>query len=411
MRATACIGAVFGDECKGRMVDVFSHAPHTLVVRYNGGAQASHTVTRSDGTRHAFSHFGAGSFNGMTTYLSSYFIANPFLWQMERDALLKLGLRPSLLVSPVARVTTPYDMLINTELEKSRGNSRHGSCGYGINETVERDLTEYSLLVRDLRDDLRGRLRVIRSEYVPVRLKALGITKFSDEFLQLIDNQQVLESYLKFSGEFLAGTSDLRDHEIGDLRHSWDNVVFEGAQGLLLDEDNTEFHPHLTRSKCGLANINSICAKAGIKELQAVYITRAYATRHGDGPFPTWDKSLSYEDRTNKPNPNQGAMRFGKFNLDLLMKAVQADLQKAPNLEVTHSLAMTCLDQVSEQVSYVHNGVEQSIDKSRLPTLAACAINAKCVYLSSSQTGPVVGRAAARHRGVRTAHTPQGAFA
>ena len=71
------IGANFGDEGKGLMTDYFSQKPNSIVVCSNGGAQRGHTVTTSDGIRHVFHHFGSGTFNHASTYLSEDFIVNP----------------------------------------------------------------------------------------------------------------------------------------------------------------------------------------------------------------------------------------------------------------------------------------------------------------------------------------------
>ena len=140
MNVTAVIGANFGDEGKGLMTDYFSDKK-TVVVRHNGGAQAGHTVVTPDGIRHVFSHFGSGTLAGAATFLGPRFIINPLLWKKELGILKKMGFDPKVFYAG-GLVTTPYDMLINEEIERSRGDGRHGSCGVGINETVTRHYSE-----------------------------------------------------------------------------------------------------------------------------------------------------------------------------------------------------------------------------------------------------------------------------
>src|SRR5260370_26170356 len=113
-RAQAVIGAGYGDEGKGLLTDALAAevGPDTLVVRYNGGAQAGHTVQAPDGRRHVFHHVGSGSFVGAPTYLSRYFVVNPLFFAGEVAELAAVGLTPKNCIHPDARVTTPYDLTI-----------------------------------------------------------------------------------------------------------------------------------------------------------------------------------------------------------------------------------------------------------------------------------------------------------
>src|ERR1017187_3423727 len=127
MRAYAVIGANYGDEGKGLLTDYLvnrENAPgcgsdDTLVVRFNGGSQAGHTVVTPDGRRHVFSHFGSGSFSsgdmkGAATLLSRFFIVNPMIFKRERCELeLKGPVNLEINIDMRAPVTTPFEMLIN----------------------------------------------------------------------------------------------------------------------------------------------------------------------------------------------------------------------------------------------------------------------------------------------------------
>ena len=125
------IGANFGDEGKGLMTDYFcsnfDKNEKVLNVRFNGTCQAGHTVVKGE-KRHIFSHFGAGSFNeNVVTFLTSDFYVNPILFNSEYEKLVKLGVKPIVIVDSNAPVITFYDMLYNRVIETSRGKDRHGS--------------------------------------------------------------------------------------------------------------------------------------------------------------------------------------------------------------------------------------------------------------------------------------------
>lgn len=113
--ATVVIGANWGDEAKGKMVDYFASLASgpTVVVRHNGGAQAGHTVLTPDDKRHVFSHFGSGTLAGAATYLARHFVCNPLVFWKESRELIALGAAPVMAADPRCFVTTPYDMLIN----------------------------------------------------------------------------------------------------------------------------------------------------------------------------------------------------------------------------------------------------------------------------------------------------------
>ena len=128
-RIQVVIGANYGDEGKGLMTDYFAAShPEGLVVRFNGGAQAGHTVQLQDGRRHVFGHAGAGTFAGLPTFLSSFFVVNPMLFNREMRVLKNLCCSPILFADRGCAVTTPYDMLINQIAEAFRGEIGRASC-------------------------------------------------------------------------------------------------------------------------------------------------------------------------------------------------------------------------------------------------------------------------------------------
>ena len=360
--ARVVIGAQFGDEGKGQTVagEAAAAGSDGIVVRYNGGAQAGHTVIAPDGRRHVFSHVGSGAFSGAATFLSRWFVSHPILFLKEQAALATLEVKPVVLVDPASPVTTPYDMLINQIVERARGHGRHGSCGVGFGETLERNLTPpYALTVGDLADPaLADRLDAIRRDYAPARLNRLGYGAAYLENSDLFQSEAVLAHFVEDVSHFLEAVT------VCDARTATQDrtLIFEGAQGLWLDQDRG-FFPYVTRSNTGLRNVLELAGELGLKRLEVSYITRAYLTRHGAGPLPHELPDKPYpgvEDATNRPNTYQGALRFGWLDLDELERALVADLADArrfPTLTVSARLMVTCLDQLGDApMIYHHQG-------------------------------------------------------
>ena len=362
--AHAVIGANYGDEGKGLMTDhhVAPAGAGGIVVRFNGGAQAGHTVTTPDGRRHVFSHFGSGALAGAATFLSRHVVCHPTLFFKEADVLGRAGLAalPPVIVDDRAPVSTLYDIFINQVTERHRGAGRHGSCGMGFGETVERNLDpEFALTVADLGRGagyLLHRLAAIRDGWVPRRLAALGIPARDADSAGRLAGDAALQRCAHDALQFRRAIRHGRPDVLAQFRQA----VFEGAQGLLLDQDRGAF-PFVTRSHTGVRNALDVAAEAGIERLDVTYVTRAYLTRHGAGPLAGELPRKPYagiEDRTNVPNEFQGLLRFAHLDLDLLARTIHTDFADAlgrPGIAATLNVAVTCLDQVGQAVTYVED--------------------------------------------------------
>lgn len=368
------IGANFGDEGKGLMTDYFaSQDENALVVRFNGGAQAGHTVVTPEGLEHVFSHFGSGSLLGRRTYLSRFFISNPIMFRKEYEILYPKirGNFPLIYVDRESILSTPFDMLINQAVETVRGDSRHGSCGLGISETVVRcENTAYRTTVGMLFDKLmtpsgfRGILEVIRSKYVPARLQELGLSlaDLPEPYVSLLNDDGVIDAFLDDCRFFLGR---VKVCSVGILRDV-DYIVFEGAQGLLLDQDLVEFSPHITHTSTGVKNVLQVLRDlkgylpSVSYDLEVCYVTRAYLTRHGAGPMPNELVQAPYAgiyDPTNVPNPWQGTLRFGYLDVDFLREYIGRDVVYLTDWDCKVTLAVTCMDQVPDIIDvFAQNG-------------------------------------------------------
>jgi adenylosuccinate synthase len=184
-------------------------------------------------------------------------------------------------------------------------------------------------------------LFAIKEEWMPNRLlqNGINIDTIKPEFL----SNNIIKKYHEDVKFFIENTV-MCTYDI--LREK--NIVFEGAQGLLLDQYHENF-PHVTRSSTGIENVCQIAKKIGLEEVEVVYATRWYATRHGRGEMvyecPSVELSPYIEDKTNIFNIYQESLRFGYLDLNYLCKTIKHDLTKNDGIRIIPSLSVSCLDQ------------------------------------------------------------------
>jgi adenylosuccinate synthase len=346
---TVVIGANFGDEGKGLMTDYLARTKKAeLVVRFNGGAQAGHTVVTPEGKRHVHSHFGAGTLAGIPTHLSRYFIVNPIIFRKEHEALLAKGESPLMSMDPRCLMTTPWDMLWNQYKEEMKGAGRHGSCGMGIDATISRHarhLTDTFFVPHTLIGAWGWYKKIFSQELV------VHPSRFDRREQDIYDRYQLLfnnpDIYQRFQEDV--------DYMYGIMKRQtlpgFSHAIFEGAQGLLLDKHMGKF-PWVTNSNTGLRNVLNIRREYNLEVDEIVYVTRSYLTRHGAGPFKEFPEvPAGLTDDTNVPNEWQGTLRYGPLDVPELWRRIQLDLN-ANGLSFTTStnspvaLALTHQDQL-----------------------------------------------------------------
>jgi adenylosuccinate synthase len=303
----------YGDAGKGTIVDWLcaaarrDGAPVRTVVRFNGGAQAAHHVLAPSGQPHAFAQFGSGTFTpGTGTFLSRFMLADPLALVAEAEHLRFLGVPDPLGLVTIDRdalLTTPYHQAANRAREEARGAGRHGSCGMGIGETASYalayptdapragDMTEPGTLLRKLAL-LRDRLSAVSAG--DPALPSPG---------HVAAVYRVVAERVTLAGDgYLAAL----------LRQG--PVVFEGAQGVLLDEWRG-FHPYTTWSTTTFENAETLLRDSGAAGAATrLGVTRTYQTRHGPGPFPTEDPTLPAAERHNADGRWQGPFRTGHLD-------------------------------------------------------------------------------------------------
>lgn len=420
------IGMNYGDEGKGLVTDALVRRNRIeQVVRYCGGAQAGHTVVEQSNStttrRHVFHTFGSGTFAGARTLLLNHFVFNPYLLLEEAtDLQSKVDFTlPRIRRSIGTPETIVYDIAINQWAEYCRGGARHGSCGVGVNETLQREAAGYT--VREF-DSSRKSFTQIWNEWVPIRLKRLGIEWPSPEQLDslpsslswlrsfLIDHSpekqeearnEICNRAYKFADPVLLTRSQIRTPS-----------VFEGSQGMMLDKTYGTF-PHVTNASVGLDNVLSILSVLDEwTNVQPVFVTRPYATRHGAGPLPFEgsDPSILEElgsnatiDSTNVDNPWQRKLRFAPLwvNRDEPESPANVayrhlrDMQEAIHkwqLRVhvlSPMLFITCMDQMKNRIAVQTSrdaSVHHSIHNASFPEWLADKLHMRLLGTSWGPT-------------------------
>nr|WP_256098873.1 adenylosuccinate synthetase [Variovorax sp. SG517] len=331
------LGLGFGDCGKGLFTDHLCGElrAHT-VVRFNGGAQAGHNVVLADGRHHTFSQFGAGSFHtGVGTVLASPVVVHPTALRVEEEALRRAGVAGAfsrLLVDARCRVTTPFHQAAGRLREWARGEEgAHGSCGVGVGETVRHalaspddalhygDLARPALALEKLEALRATLLRESASFAVPSHAEAA-------QELAMLREGTLARRWLDAVAPCVAQSPPASADRIAERLARPGAVVFEGAQGVLLDEWRG-FHPHTTWSTISAAAVEAVLADAGIDApVQHLGVLRSYLTRHGPGPLPTHDRALDARlaEPHNAEDGWQGAFRRGHPDAVLLRYALDA---------------------------------------------------------------------------------------
>ena len=356
----AVIGKGFGDEGKGLATDYFcGKSSNTLVIKHNGGAQAGHTV-ETDDKRFVFHQLSAGSFRNADTFWADSYYPDLYKLGEEIEEFRSVsGICPKIYCDAQTNVTLIDDVLINMLLELSRGDGRHGSCGMGINECDLRTKAGFGITIKDIisssAEDVVKKISDIRSRYSVQRLSELGLSKqsvASSEMIELYDalsSMTVIENAvdeMKRSAEKYVTVCE----DVAKFLESYDQIIFETGQGLLLDSENQEYAPHVTASRTGMYNPCRILSKYGLKLTKAVYVTRSYVTRHGAGPLSyecTADAlGISFPDETNVHNAWQGSLRYALHgSVGEFVKPVKDDLVECTGGDVPASLFITHLNE------------------------------------------------------------------
>lgn len=322
------LGLGFGDEGKGRVVDYLaSQYDDTLVIRFNGGHQAGHTVWHG-GHPHIFASFGSGTFRDASTYISRYCTVYPRYFMNEYLALDKRGFHnPKIYIDPDAMITTIYDVVANKLYDID---NQQGTVGVGFGKTIERNEGHLCLRWRDVK---------YRSLFIE---KVLNIHESygSPGVKRHIQAEEIWKDACTVAEHVI-------EARFSDIMLNYGTHIYEGAQGIMLDQ-NFGLFPNVTRSNTTCQNTLDMLRSLG--EINMFYVTRTYCTRHGVGwmPSETLEHSLDstyLRDETNKDSGRQGEFRRGLLSLDLLKYAVECNRSILPIHREKENLFVTCCDQ------------------------------------------------------------------
>jgi adenylosuccinate synthase len=277
MPGTVIVGAQWGDEGKGKVIDLLAeHAD--VVVRFQGGNNAGHTIIHA-GETWKFHLIPSGIlYPGRTCVIGNGVVVDPAVLTGEIDDLRARGVDVSgLKLSANAHLIMPYHLLLDVEGEQKLGKNLIGTTKRGIGPAYSDKAARLGIRVQDMLDE-----RILKKKIAAaLEPKRQQLRPFARE----IDLQTMTEQYLTFGHrleQHIADTSALAWRALDENKH----ILFEGAQGALLDIDHGTY-PFVTSSNpvAGAATTGSGVGPRDIAEVWGV--TKAYATRVGAGPFPS----------------------------------------------------------------------------------------------------------------------------
>ncbi len=332
--ATVIVGAQWGDEGKGKIVDLLAQ-DSDVVCRYQGGPNAGHTII-ADGETFKIRQIPSGAVSGKTSLIGAGCVVDPEVLLGELDDLEARGLDPSVVVvSGNAHLIMPWHLAIDQASERRLGKLQIGTTRRGIGPCYADKASRIGIRVQDVLDSkiLRQKIEVALAE------KNIWLERvYEVEPFELEDVAARYEGYARRLRPFVGDASLLVDRALRDGK----DVLFEGGQGTLLDLDHGTY-PFVTSSATVAANAATGIGIGPNRIDHVVGVAKAYVTRVGEGPFPT-----------EIPGPLQGTIRelggeFGTVTgrerrcgwLDLVA------LRYAVRLNGITSIALTKLDVLS----------------------------------------------------------------
>ena len=280
MTNVAVIGSQWGDEGKGKVVDWLSERAH-VVVRFQGGHNAGHTLV-IDGVTYKLSLLPSGIVRpGKLSIIGNGVVIDPFALFSEIEAIGKLGVAvtpENLRIAENAPLILPVHRHIDQISENARGKGKIGTTGRGIGPAYEDKVARRAIRVCDLadKDMLREKIEA---------LLAYHNTLFKAVDAPVMTVEEILTPLMEIAPRLLALSTPVW-RLLHDLRREGKRILFEGAQGAMLDVDHGTY-PFVTSSNT-LAGMATIGSGVGLNAVGYVLgITKAYTTRVGSGPFPT----------------------------------------------------------------------------------------------------------------------------
>lgn len=277
MKVDVLLGLQWGDEGKGKVVDVLT--PHyDVVARFQGGPNAGHTL-EFEGKKYVLRSIPSGIFqHGQVNIIGNGVVLDPVLFRDEAESLMQSGvdLKHVLKISRKAHLIMPTHRLLDAAYEKLKGDAKIGTTGKGIGPTYTDKVSRNGLRVGDIFCNFDEKYSIAKKRHVNL-LEVLGETvDIAEAEAKWLDAIEYLKQYDIIDSEFVVNKYIAEDKKI----------LCEGAQGSMLDVDFGSY-PFVTSSNTVCAGA---CAGLGVApgKIGEVYgIFKAYCTRVGSGPFPT----------------------------------------------------------------------------------------------------------------------------
>ncbi len=350
MKVDVLLGLQWGDEGKGKVVDVLTPR-YDAVARFQGGPNAGHTL-EFEGKKYVLRSIPSGIFqDGQVNIIGNGVVLDPVLFQEEAEALERSGvdLKKVLKLSRKAHLILPTHRLLDAANEKAKGGAKIGTTGKGIGPTYTDKVSRNGLRLGDIEHDFAAKYSAARDRHLSI-LKQMGETPDVSE----------LESRWLAAIEYIKGYEIVdSEHLINGLLRDGKSVLCEGAQGTMLDVDFGSY-PFVTSSNTVCAGACSGLGVAPNRIGEVFGIFKAYCTRVGSGPFPT-----ELHDETGKRIRDLGheygavtgrERRCGWIDLVALKYAVM--INGVTQLIMMKSDVLDDFDEVKACVAYKINGKE-----------------------------------------------------
>ncbi len=286
MSVALIIGTQWGDEGKGKVVDYYSKNAD-YVARFQGGNNAGHTIKVGEEV-YKLHIAPSGVIQGKTGIIGNGVVIDPEILIGEIENLTKRGIKPKLLISDRANIIMPYHKILDGAEEQLLGDKKIGTTKRGIGPCYSDKVSRNGIRAVDLTD--KKTLDNLLKRIVPVKQKMIDIYAID----YTIDKDEILKVYSNY-GQQLKDYITTTHIELNKAISEDKNIIFEGAQGTMLDVDFGTY-PYTTSSHT-IAGGASIGTGVGPKHIDSIIgIVKAYTTRVGEGPLPTelFDKTGEY---------------------------------------------------------------------------------------------------------------------
>ena len=359
MKNTIVVGAQWGDEGKGKLVDVLAEKSD-MVVRFNGGGNAGHTVMHA-GETYKFHYMPSGMLHKKTCILGTGVVINPKDLLGEIESFTETGHKPDLKISARAHVIFPHHQMID-----AKEGGKIGTTGRGIGPTYSQKASRINLRMLDIiADDAIDRIKEALKDVKDILLADEIFTQ--DEFAAYCESVSTeYAEYGKGFKPFITDTEDL----VRVAKKEGQAVLFEGAQGTLLDL-NYGTYPFVT-SSATLAAAAFVGGGAipGVP-IRILGITKAYTTRVGEGPFPTeldGDAAVNLREAGHEYGATTGRpRRVGHLDLYALRYAIR--ISGIQELAMTKIDTLALVDGIKACVGYKIDSKEIDYFPADAPSL------------------------------------------